>query len=346
MKEKNLEAYLMQASEFFGANPGFRLSAATTFSPGAIIIDWFDPQIFDDVYRKFILFDRIDKRRAPGETTGGFDQTALGDARVAPVRNLGFSATNPTRAERTRRTLKAIVKDISFGVFDMSVGPQQGTPWGDLQAKDVADQKNAALRKWSSLAYAGDIDNDANEFDGLYELIGTATGVASNASIVDGINTAVATMINSSDQMVMPTAIYCNALVQFMIGQELLTIGEKQTSQVQIYVGGRPMTCQALATPGGLLPLIVDPFVKAAPGTPTTYPTYIVSEDKLSWQYAEVLGQPGGDPKTFEIVLTNALDRQYKTVMFGALELLGGTAHHKILNVASRTTVIKPAATA
>ncbi len=322
------------------------LYAATRFQPGAIIIDWFDPVIFDDVYRKYIGWNRVNKRKAPGETTGGFDQTAIGTARSAAVRALSFSATNPTRAERTRRDIKAIAKDISFGIFDLSVASQQGNQFGDLYAKDVTDEKNACMRWWNKLFYEGDIDSDPLQFDGLRELLGAGSTVAANASIVDAINQGVVTLMNSSDKDVMPTAIYMNAQVQFMIGQELLTIGEKQPSKINIFVGDRPMEIPALLTPAGQLPLIVDPFNKPVSGTPTTYPTFILSEDKVSWQYVEILNAPGADPKTFEIAQTNALDRTYKTVMFGALELLGGTSHHTRLNVITRATPIKPAAAA
>jgi hypothetical protein len=71
-----------------------------------------------------------------------------------------------------------------------------------------------------------------------------------------------------------------------------------------------------------------------------TYPTLILSEDKVSWQYVEPLGQAGPEPKTFEISLTNALDLQYSTVQFGALELLGGTDHHARLNIEDRSAVV------
>ena len=47
------------------------LGAATSFVEGAIIIDEYDDLIFDDVLRRFVLWDRIDKRAAIGETTGG-----------------------------------------------------------------------------------------------------------------------------------------------------------------------------------------------------------------------------------------------------------------------------------
>jgi len=323
------------------------LEAATGFYPGAILIDEFDKQIFDDVYRRYVLFNRIKKIKAPGETTGGFTQTALGNARVAPVRNLGFTPTNPTRSERVRRDIKAIVKDIQFGAFDLSVYGQQGNRYGDLEAKDVADQKNAALRLWSTLIYTGDIDNDANEFDGLNEILGAGENISTSESIVDAINRNCAEMVNNKDQLVLPTAIYTNAYVAFMIGQELLALGiNVNIQQTSIFNGNNPMQVMFLNTPAGALPVISDPFNVGTTTTPYVYDLHILTEDLVSWQYVEVLGQAGADPKTFEMVLNNVLDKQFKTVMFGALELIGGTTHHRRLEIATRTVVIKPAATA
>jgi hypothetical protein len=96
----------------------------------------------------------------------------------------------------------------------------------------------------------------------------------------------------------------------------------------------------AIDTAAGMLPLVVDRFNGSVAGTPVTYPTFIVSADKLSWQYIPPLGMPGPEPKLFEIALTNALDVQHKGVMFGAVELLGSTNHHARLNVQARTAVV------
>lgn len=319
------------------------MQAATYFGPGALIIDWYDPLIYDPLYRKYLLFNRINKIKAPGDTTGGFDQTAYGTARAADKRAMSFSATNPTRAERTRRTVKCICKDISFGAYDLSLAQQQGNQWGDLQAKDVQDEKNACLKLWSRLFYEGDIDNSALEFDGLRKLLNAGhVDIASSVSILDTLWSNIATMVSGSDEEVMPSAIYVNGMVRHMIAQELLTIGEKQLPTITIFVGNTPLVVDQIWTPAGILPLIVDPFNKALSGTPVTYPTFVVSEDKLSWQYVEVLGAAGAEPKTYEISLTNALDRQYKTVMFGAEELLGGTAHHMRFDVVTRTSPVKP----
>lgn len=322
-----------------------QLKAATTFGTGAIIVDEFDRILFDDVYRKFILWNRIDKRLAPGETTGGFDQTGLASARVASRRNLSWNATAPTRVERTRREIKAIVADIEFGIFDLSVYQQQGRRFGNLEEKDVRDMATACMRLWSQKAYTGDSSvGDGEEFDGLRKLLGPGDTVQSTESVINAIQETIVAMVNNSDSEVMPTAIYTNAQVVFYIEQELLAIGNR-LNYAPIQVGTGVFQVAQLSTPAGMLPLVADPFNSVIAGTPDTYPTFIVSEDKLSWQYVEVLGQPGAEPKTFDLGMENDLDHQYKTLMFGALELLGGTRHHARLNVKARSTVVPPVST-
>jgi hypothetical protein len=319
------------------------LQAATTFANGAILIDEYDNIIFDDVLRKYPLWNRIDKRPAPGETTGGFDQTGVPTGRSAPVRNLGYTATSPTRAARTRRDIKAIVSNLEFTIFDRSVYQQQGRRFGNLEAKDVNDLNTAVMRHWQGLAYDGDDGVDPNEFDGLKALIGAGTTVTQSTSIIKAINEEIVSMTNTSTKDVMPTAIYTNAQVVWHISLELLKMGDR-ILYAPIQIGSTVFQVAQLATPIGFLPLFADPYNGVVSGTPNSYPTFIVSEDKLSWQYVEVLGMAGADPKTFEIALANDLDQQYSTLMFGAMELLGGTDHHSRLNIQDRTTVVDPTA--
>jgi len=317
------------------------LQAATTFGNGAILIDEFDRAVFDDVLRRYVLWNRIDVRLAPGETTGGFDQTLTQTARSAPVRNLGFATTSPTRVARTRRDIKAIVADLEFGIFDLSVYQQQGRRFGNLEEKDINDMVTSCLRRWSTLAYTGDVAFDANEWDGLRVLLGAGTTVAAAASIINAIAAEIVDMTNTSAKDVMPTAIYTNSQIVFRIEQELLKIGNKLV-YAPIQVGQGVFQVAMLNTPAGTLPLIADPFNGVISGTPDVYPTYILSEDKLSWQYVEVLGEAGAEPKTFQLSDDTDLDRRFKTLQFGAMELLGGTNHHRRLNIEDRTTIVDP----
>jgi hypothetical protein len=333
-----LNKYSVGARDFGQVNQD--LQAANYFGNGALLVDEYDPQIMDDVRRVSILWNRIDKRLAPGETTNGFQQTAIATATARARRALSFSSTGPTRAARTPQTVKAIAADTTFGIFDRSVYQQQGRRYGNLEQKDVQDLKTACIREWARQAYNGDEDYDGNEFNGLKDLIGAGSSIGASTSIIVGICEALISMTNSDDVVVMPTGIYTNARVVFCANLELLKVGDR-LMYAPIKVGDSVFDTAQLATPVGFMPLIADVFNGVVVGTPNVYPTFILSEDKLSWQYVEVLGAPGADPQTYEIALTTALDLQYKTLMFGALDILGvSNSHHVRLNIADRSTII------
>lgn len=320
------------------------LQAAVTLANGAILIDDYDTVIFDDVLREFPMWERIDKRLAPGDVTGGFDQTAVGNARSADPRSLGYTAASPTRAQRTARSIKAIVRNLEFGMFDVSVYQQQGRRFGNLEGKDVDDMVTSAMRKWQTEAYEGSVSGDATEFDGLRTLLSSgALSISAAQSVVDRLDSIIVDMMNTSTRGVRPTAVYCNAKVVQFISREYIKSGEK-LPMLPMMIGGNVMQVPYLPTAAGNLPLIVDPFNASVSGTPTTYPTFIVTENLLSWQYVMPLGMPGPEPKTFQIAPTNQIVQQYTTVMFGALEILGAANHHKRVNVEHRDTPVAIAA--
>jgi hypothetical protein len=321
-----------------------------TLANGAILVDDFDPIIFDDVLREFAVWNIIQKIEAVGDFTNGFDQTAVGNARAADKRSMSYSGTSPTRTARTAKEIKAIVRDLTFGMYDRSVYAAQGKKFGDLDAKDVRDMMVSCLRLWSDKFYNGDTDNDPNEFDGLKDshLIGAGTSVLSTASVVKSIKNQVVSMMNSSARDVLPTHVLVNAQVREYISQEYRKDGDKMADGDATFGQGanaRTSRVQGIDTAAGFLPVIVDRFLSIDTSvTPSQYPTFIVSADKLSWQYIPPLGNAGPEPKVFEIAMTNALDIQHKAVMFGAVELLGSTNHHSRLNVEARTTVVSPTA--
>ncbi len=318
------------------------LEAATVLANGAITIDEYDRVVFDRLLRRFPLWDRIDSRLAPGDTTGGFEQTAMATARSELPRSLGFTATSPTRAGRTRRALKAIVSDITFGMFDRSVYQQQGRRHGDLERRDVQDMASGCLKRWAGLAWQGSESSDPKEFDGVLTILGSGTDVQTNQSIVEAITQKIVELINQEDHDVLPTGIYCNAQVQQFINLEFLSIGDK-LRYAEVRGGQFAFEVPILSTAAGNLPIFPDPFLRAVAGTPVTYPLVIATEELVSWQYVEPEGIPGREPRTFQLNRADDLDDKFKTVMFGAIELLGGTNHHARLNVKHRDVVVPPA---
>lgn len=321
-----------------------------TLANGAILVDHFDPIIHDDILREFPVWNLINKMPAVGDFTNGFEQTAIATARMADKRSMSYSATSPTRAARTPREIKAIVNDLTFGLYDRSVYAAQGRQFGDLDEKDIRDAAFSCLRLWNDQFYNGDIDSSALQFDGLKDsnMIGAGTTVTATTSVVKSIKQKVVDMIDTSARDVSPTHVLVNAQVREYISQEYRKDGDKFPEGDATFGQGadaRSSRVQGIDTAAGFLPVVVDKFNSIVTSTtPSTYPTFIITAEKLSWQYIEPLGMAGPEPKLFRIEATNALDYQHKTLMFGALELLGSTNHHARLNVEVRSTVVSPTA--
>ena len=314
------------------------LQAANVFTDGALHIDDYDRVIFDDLVRTFPAWSSIgiDKRPAVGDFTNGFQQTGLGTARTEDKRTLTFSATSAARSARTPQEIKAIVRDIQFGIYDRSVYKQQGQKYGDLTAKDVQDVYSSMLFKWCQLFYDGNASGTPTEFNGLKALVTSSSTCAYNVSVVKTIQERVTTMMNTTSRDCMPTDIIINARVRQLIAQEYRKVGDRMPEAVNT----RGERVGAIDTSAGILPLHIDRFNASVAGTPVTYPTWIISRDKLSWQYIEPLNTTGPDPKLLAFNVTNVVTYQYKGFMFGALDLLGAANHHYRLNVEERTAVV------
>jgi len=327
----------------------YATSQNITFANGAILVDEWDPIIFDNLLRKFVVWDRIDKKPAVGDFTNGFQETDYGSARSADKRSMGFTPASPTRSARTPREIKAIVRDILFGLYDRSAYTQQGRKFGDLTGKDMQDVYNSMLNKWNDLFYNGSVNGNALEFDGLKALFtaaGKVTTVQATSSVIKAIQNKVVDLVKAKKN-VRPTAILCNARVRQMITDEYLKAGAAivRPSILPGQSGNNTgQTIPAIDTAVGDLPLIVDPFNTVVPGTPDVYPTFILQEDLVRWEYIEPLGVAGPEPKVFELPMSTAVDQQYKGLMFGAIDIFGIGDNHWELDIQDRTTVVNPAA--
>lgn len=330
-----------------GAARMMDLSAAAPniiYNNGAIIHDEYDRNLFDDLIRKFPVWDMIDKRPAVGDFTAGFLQSAYGTARMVDKRNIAFSGTSPTRSARTPQEIKAVTRDINFSIYDRSVYAQQGRRYGDLTQKDLQDVYTSMFKLWNDKFYNGDVNNDALEFNGLKALIGAGATVAAGSSVIKAICDQVVTMMNSTTKDVMPTHILVNAMVSKFISQEQMKAGDKWVFVTPSAGITQNAMISFLDTAAGRLPLVIDRFNTFTAGTPNLYPCFIISADKLRWEYIEPLGFAGPDPKLFEFPQETTLDQKFKGMMFGALDGDNFSDHFARLNVADRTTVIDPTA--
>jgi hypothetical protein len=138
--------------------------------------------------------------------------------------------------------------------------------------------------------------------------------------IVDTMKTTIAQMVASTGYRVRPTAIYANPVLLDLIDQEMKTEYNVVLNTTQISAG---FTVKMLSTQAGDLPLIPDWSLPYTPGTPGTYPAYIVTEDLIEYHW---LGDPA--PRIFQLGLPNSLTYQYVAVKFGAPVVKGANFAH------------------
>ncbi len=327
-----------------------RLKAAGTppnisYGEGFLTYDYYNPVIFDDLLRKFLVWDLLTKHPANSDFTTGFLQSAIGAARMVDKNTLTFSATTATRSAHTPIEIKAITSDRNLGMYKRSLYNQMGQRLGDLSAKDVKDILTSIFAVWNDKLYTGTVSGSATDFEGLKILIGSGTTVSATTSIVKSVQQKVVDMMNSTTKQVMPTHILANPATAYSMTQE------QQKMKIGADWVGSPSTVviqgvqlQAINTQAGLLPIIPDPFIPVTVGTPNNYPLFIISNDKLRWEYVEPLGQAGPEPKVFEFPQTTILDTPYKGIMFGALDGDGFSDHFARLNCEVRTTIVDPTA--
>jgi hypothetical protein len=315
-----------------------------SYGEGFLIHDEYEPVIFDDLRREYPVWAMVKKVKAVGDWTAGFVQTGFGAARMVDKNNIDYSATTATRSARTPREIKALTSDRAFGIYGRSVYAQQGQQYGDLTQLDLNDMVVAMRKLWTDKFYNGTSSGDPLDFDGLKILCGSGSSVSASTSVIKAIRAAVITMINTTAKNVRPTHILTNAMVADFIRQEQEIMGEKMVyiQPSDPLVQGVPVTY--LDTAAGRLPVFSDPFNSVVAGTPDAYPTFIVSMDKLRWEFIEVLGSVGPEPKVVEFKQETDLSEKHKAIQFGALDGDAFSDHTVRLNIATRTTVINPTA--
>src|SRR5882724_3042026 len=196
----------LRAARFVGS-----ISAAADYlAPGAIEVNRYQAEIFDQVRRRFVLGQRINQVPATGQPSRYFEQLAIGTAAFADPRAISVTASQPERVEKVV-TLKAIVAGINYSIFDVEVNQQQGQfPY--LEAKDLTDQVDAVLKQHDLKLWNGN-DTDlvvptTTQYFGISGQIFSAANlggfnqirtISASASLVDNVKTHVAGMVARQD---------------------------------------------------------------------------------------------------------------------------------------------------
>lgn len=311
-------------------------AAADYLAPGAIEINRYQAEIFDLVRRRFVFGQRINQVPATGQPSRYFEQLAIPTATFTDPRVISTTASQPSRVERVV-TLKALIAQINYSLFDVEVNQQQGQ-FAYLEAKDLTDTVDSVLKLHDIHLWTG---NDTSlvlptttDYFGVSGQIASAATVGAYAptstltstqSLVDGFKTAVAQMVTRQDYEVRPSAIYMNPLLADLFDQEAKTV-QLYFNEVEVVPG---VIVKALPTQAGVLPLVPDAglgTISGSGGTTTQYAGIIVMEEFIEYHW---LTSPV--PRVFQLGLVGNLAGQFVVVKFGAVVVKGPGYAHRIV---------------
>lgn len=321
-----------------------RMQAAADFlGPGAIETNKYQSEIFDMVRRRGVFGQRIQQTPATGQPSRYFEETAIPTAGNTDPRVIAATASQPERQEMTV-SLKCMVSQINFGIFDVEVNQQQGQ-FAYLEAKDLTDSVDAVLKLHDQQLWTG---NDTStvmpttlQYFGVSGQIANATFieptgttavvpgftqnfvVAASGSLIDAIKTQVAGMVARTDFEVKPSAMYANPVTLDLIDREAKTF-QLYYNETEIQPG---VIVKAIPTQAGLLPLIPEPFIpvlqNAGISPLAQYEMFIISEEFIEYHW---LTTPV--PRVFQLGLVGNLAAQFVVLKFGAPVAKGASYAH------------------
>jgi hypothetical protein len=305
-------------------------AAADYIGPGAIEVPLYQTEIFDICRRSSPFGQRIKQVPATGHPSRFFQETAIpnpGTAGFVNPRSITPPTVSPTRVELSV-PLKAIVAQINYNLFDIELGNQQ-QQFAYLQAKDLVDTVSGVMVTHDIALWNGSDTSLASptttQYMGCAAQIaagGNTASIGEAASIVNGLKTAVATMVANNGFHVRPTAIYANPMLLDLIDQEMKAEFNVVLNTDNITGGVR---VKMLSTQAGDLPLIPDWSLgyTGTIGQNAQLPAYIVTEDLIEYHW---LGDP--TPRLFQLGLPNSMTYQYVAVKFGAVVVKGASFAH------------------
>ena len=314
-------------------------AAADYLAPGAIEINRYQAEILDLVRRRFVLGQRINQTPATGQPSRYFEQLAIPTATFTDPRVIAATASQPQRLEKVL-TLKALVAQINYSMFDVEINQQQGQ-FAYLEAKDLTDTVDSVLKLHDLALWTG-TDTDlivptTNQYFGISGQILNATFIGSGAppgftqnkiiaaagSLIDGTKTQVAGMVARTDFEVKPSAFYANPLFLDLFDQEAKTL-QLYYNETEVIPG---VIVKAIPTQAGLLPLVPDaaiPTYSVYPNSPQKqYEGFILSEEFVEYHW---LTSPV--PRVFQLGLLGNLAAQFVVIKFGSVVVKGASYAH------------------
>jgi hypothetical protein len=339
----------MGAGNVKRGRPIGNISAAADFlGPGAIETNKYQSEIFDLVRRRGVLGQRINQTPATGQPSRYFEETAIGTAAAVDPRVISATASQPTRVEQVV-TLKALVAQINYSIFDVEVNQQQGQ-FAYLEAKDLTDAVDSVLKEHDKELWIGTDTNliipTTLQYYGISGQIVTAPTltvgtnttppgysqnvlISATGSLVDAIKTQVAKMVSRTDFEVKPSAWYSSPLFNDLIDKEAKSF-QLYFNETEIQPG---VIVKAIPTQAGLLPLVPEPFIPIL----AVYPGSLVNQYEgfvLSEEFIEYHWLTSPVPRIFQLGLLSNLAAQFTILKFGSVVAKGASyAHSHIYTV-------------
>lgn len=317
------------------------ISAAADFlAPGAIETNRYQAEIFDLVRRRGVLGQRVNQTPATGQPSRYFEETNIPVASNTDPRNIAPTATQPQRIEQVV-TLKAMVAQINYSIFDVEVNQQQGQ-FAYLEAKDLTDAVDSVLKLHDQQLWTGSdtslIIPTTLQYFGISGQIVNATfltpqgtgavppgftqniKVSATGSLIDALKQQVAGMVSRTDFEVKPSAFYASPV--------FLDLFDREAKSFQLYYNETEIQpgviVKAIPTQAGLLPLVPEPFIPILPSSSLNqYEAFILSEEFIEYHW---LTSPV--PRVFQLGLLGNLAAQFVVLKFGAVVAKGASYAH------------------
>jgi len=297
----------------------------------ALIRQDLEPILYSLFVKRFPFFERIRKEPANGLVHAFNQQTAYGDAVFQTETGTVTDDNNTYSRQTTNVAVLATRRGITLKQqFALTGG---GSPFNGLSA-ELAGGVDAIAHKLQKTLFQGNATTtsgagattelgayDANGFDGLRKLLGTAAGTGviatkGTAAYLATINSAVASVLDNGGN---PSAILCSPTDYAGLVNELTNLVRYNAPAQADQAAGA--TFGSVVTAAGALPILavagdsIGSYTVTSPTTANYRDMYIVDEDSWSMPY---LGADSITTIEIPVGVNGALSRLYiMYVMFG-----------------------------
>jgi hypothetical protein len=297
----------------------------------ALIRQDLEPILYSLFVKRFPFFERIRKEPANGLVHAFNQQTAYGDA----VFQTETGTVTDDAATYARQTTNVAVLATRRGITLKSqfALTQGGSPFNGLSS-ELGSGVTAIAAKLQKTLFQGNATvtsgagattelgaYDANGFDGLRKLLGSAAGqgeivTKGTAAYLDTINNAVAAVLDNGGN---PSAILCSPTDYAGLVNELTNLVRYNAPAQSDQAAGA--TFGQVVTAAGALPILavagdsIGSYTVTSPTTANYRDMYVVDEDTWSMPY---LGADSITTLEIPVGVNGALSRLYiMYVMFG-----------------------------